>query len=319
MILRRAKEVLKIESEAINSLIKRIDKTFEKAVDLIYACKGRVVVTGMGKGGIIGQKISATLSSVGTPSLWMHSVEAIHGDLGRVAKEDIVIVISKSGETEEIRDLLPLLKKIGTKIIALTGNTKSTLAKYSNVVLDISVKKEACSLNLAPTASTTAMLAMGDALAVCLLDKKGFKKEDFAFYHPGGMLGKQLLLTVEDIMRMKKSNPVVNQEKKIKDVLFAVTKARAGSASIVDSKGKLVGIFTDGDLRRHLEVDANLSEKKVKEVMTKRPTVVTKETLAAEALRILQDRKIDEVPVVDKNGRPIGLLDVQDLLKAGLV
>jgi arabinose-5-phosphate isomerase len=319
MIIRRAKEVLKIESEAINSLIKRIDKTFEKAVDLIYACKGRVVVTGMGKGGIIGQKISATLSSVGTPSLWMHSVEAIHGDLGRVAKEDIVIVISKSGETEEIRDLLPLLKKIGTKIIALTGNTKSTLAKYSNVVLDISVKKEACSLNLAPTASTTAMLAMGDALAVCLLDKKGFKKEDFAFYHPGGTLGKQLLLTVEDIMRMKKSNPVVNQEKKIKDVLFAVTKARAGSASIVDSKGKLVGIFTDGDLRRHLEVDANLSEKKVKEVMTKRPTVVTKETLAAEALRILQDRKIDEVPVVDKNGRPIGLLDVQDLLKAGLV
>ncbi|MBM3248170.1 MAG: KpsF/GutQ family sugar-phosphate isomerase [Candidatus Omnitrophica bacterium] len=319
MILRRAKEVLKIESEAINSLIKRIDKTFEKAVDLIYACKGRVVVTGMGKGGIIGQKISATLSSVGTPSLWMHSVEAIHGDLGRVAKEDIVIVISKSGETEEIRDLLPLLKKIGTKIIALTGNTKSTLAKYSNAVLDVSVKKEACSLNLAPTASTTAMLAMGDALAVCLLDKKGFKKEDFAFYHPGGTLGKQLLLTVEDIMRMKKSNPVVNQEKKIKDVLFAVTKARAGSASIVDNRGKLVGIFTDGDLRRHLEVDANLSEKKVKEVMTKRPTVVTKETLAAEALRILQDRKIDEVPVVDKNGRPIGLLDVQDLLKAGLV
>ncbi|HOX54642.1 MAG: KpsF/GutQ family sugar-phosphate isomerase [Candidatus Omnitrophica bacterium] len=319
MIKTRAKEVLRIESEAVRSLINRIDDTFEKAVDLMYACKGRVVVTGMGKGGLIGQKISATLSSVGTPSLWMHSVEAIHGDLGRVSKEDIVIVISKSGETEEIRSLLPLLKKIGTKIIALTGNTKSTLAKYSNVVLDTSVKKEACSLNLAPTASTTAMLAMGDALAVCLLDKKGFKKEDFAFYHPGGMLGKQLLLTVEDIMRMKKSNPVVNQEKKIKDVLLAITKARAGSASIVDKKGKLVGIFTDGDLRRHLEVDANLSEKKVKDVMTKRPTTVTKETLAAEALRILQERKIDEVPVVDKKGKPIGLLDVQDLLKAGLV
>lgn len=319
MIKTRAKEVLRIESDAVRSLISRIDDTFEKAVESIYACKGRVVVTGMGKGGLIGQKISATLSSVGTPSLWMHSVEAIHGDLGRVAKEDIVIVISKSGETEEIRSLLPLLKKIGTKVIALTGNTKSTLAKYSNIVLDVSVKKEACSLNLAPTASTTAMLAMGDALAVCLLDKKGFKKEDFAFYHPGGMLGKQLLLTVEDIMRMKKSNPVVSQEKKIKDVLLAITKARAGSASIVDKKGKLVGIFTDGDLRRHLEVDANLSEKKVKDVMTKRPTVVTKDTLAAEALRILQERKIDEVPVVDKKGKPIGLLDVQDLLKAGLV
>lgn len=319
MIIKRAKEVLKIEAEAISSLIKRIDKHFEKAVDLIYSCKGRVVVTGMGKGGIIGQKISATLSSVGTPSLWIHSAEAIHGDLGRVAKDDVVIVISKSGETEEIRSLLPLLKKIGTKIIALTGNTKSTLAKYSNVVLDVSVKKEACSLNLAPTASTTAMLAMGDALAVCLLDKKGFKKEDFAFYHPGGTLGKQLLLTVEDIMRMRKANPVVNQDKKIKDVLIAVTKARAGSASIVDKRGILVGIFTDGDLRRHLEKDSNLSEKKVKDVMTKKPTVVTKDTLAAEALRILQEKKIDEVPVVDKKGRPLGLLDVQDLLKAGLV
>ncbi|MFH1655371.1 MAG: KpsF/GutQ family sugar-phosphate isomerase [Candidatus Omnitrophota bacterium] len=319
MTIARAKEVLKIESDAIRSLISRIDKKFKKAVDLIYNCKGRVVVTGMGKGGIIGQKISATMSSVGTPSLWLHSAEAIHGDLGRVAKDDVVIILSKSGETQEVKGLLPLLKKMGTKIIAMTGNPKSTLAKYCNVVLDVSVKKEACPLNLAPTASTTAMLAMGDALAICLLDKKGFKKEDFAFYHPGGTLGKQLLLKVEDIMRMRGANPVVNQEKKIKDLLFAVTKARAGSASVVDKKGKLVGIFTDGDLRRHLEKDSNLADKKAKDVMTKNPTTVTKDTLAVEALRILQEKKIDEVPVVDKNKRPIGLLDVQDLLRAGLV
>jgi len=319
MTIRRAQEVLKIESEAIKSLIKRIDKNFKKAVDIIYNCKGRVVVTGMGKGGIIGQKISATMSSVGTPSLWLHSAEAIHGDLGRVAKDDIVIILSKSGETQEVKELLPMLKKIGTKVIALTGNPKSTLAKYSNVVLDVSVKKEACSLNLAPTASTTAMLAMGDALAICLLDKRGFRREDFAFYHPGGTLGKQLLLKVEDIMRMRQANPIVKQEKKIKDVLFAVTKARAGSASVVDKKGKLVGIFTDGDLRRHLEKDSNLAIRKVQDVMTKNPTTVKKDTLAVEALRILREKKIDEVPVVDNKHRPIGLLDVQDLLRAGLV
>jgi arabinose-5-phosphate isomerase len=236
-----------------------------------------------------------------------------------VAKDDIVIIVSKSGETEEVKGLLPMLKKIGTKIIALTGNTKSTLAKYCDVVLDASVKREACSLNLAPTASTTAMLAMGDALAICLLDKRGFKKEDFAFYHPGGMLGKQLLLKVEDIMRMRAGNPIVNQDKKIKDVLIAITRARAGSASIVDKKGKLVGIFTDGDLRRHLEKDSNLAIRKVKDVMTKNPSVVKKDTLAVEALRILQEKKIDEVPVVDKKKRPVGLLDVQDLLRAGLV
>ena len=319
MAIKRAKEVLKVESDAIQSLIKRIDKNFQKAVDLIYNCKGRVVVTGMGKGGIIGQKISATMSSLGTPSLWLHAVEAIHGDLGRVSKSDVVIVLSKSGETQEVKGLLPMLKKIGTKIISLTGNSKSTLAKYSDIVLDVSVSKEACPMNLAPTASTTAMLAMGDALAICLLDKKGFKKEDFAFYHPGGTLGKQLLLTVEDIMRTRNSNPVVKQDKKIKDVLYVITKARAGSASVVDKKGALVGIFTDGDLRRHLEKDANLSERKVKDVMTKNPTTVTKNTLAAEALRILKEKKIDEVPVVDNKKRPMGLLDVQDLLRAGLV
>jgi len=319
MIINRARRVLRIESEAIKCLIGRINKDFQKAVDLIHRSKGRVVVTGMGKGGIIGQKISATLASLGTPSLWLHAAEALHGDLGRVSKEDILIILSNSGETEEAKRLLPLLKKIGTRIIALTGNKKSTLAKYSDIVLDISVKEEACPLGLAPTASTTAMLAMGDALAVCLLEKKGFKKEDFAFYHPGGALGKRLILRVEDIMRTGTANPTVNQETKIKDVLLRITKSRAGSASIIDKKGKLVGIFTDGDLRRHLEEGINLADRKVKEVMTKSPITITKDRLAAEAFTILQEKKIDEIPVVDNRNRPIGLLDVQDLLKAGLV
>ncbi|MFC1704510.1 SIS domain-containing protein [Candidatus Omnitrophota bacterium] len=319
MTLQRAKEVLKVEARAIQSLVKRIGPDFQKAVESICKCKGRIVITGMGKGGIIGQKISATMSSLGTPSLWLHAVEAIHGDLGKVAKDDVVIILSYSGETQEVKGLLPLLKKIGTKIIAITGNPNSTLGKYSNMVLDVSVKKEACPLGLAPTASTTAMLAIGDALAVCVSDKKAFKKEDFAFYHPGGALGKRLLLKVEDIMRSKQANPIVSQERRIKDVLYAITKARAGSASVVDKKGKLVGIFTDGDLRRHLEEDPNLSERQVKQAMTKSPTVVKKDMLAAEALRILKEKKIDELPVVDNKRRPIGLVDVQDLLRAGLV
>jgi len=319
MSIERAREVLEIEKEAIGDLIKRIDKNFLKSIDLIYHCKGRVVVTGMGKAGIIGQKISATLSSTGTPSLWMHCAEAIHGDLGRVTKDDIVLVLSNSGETEEIRKLLPILKRIGAKIIALTGNSRSTLAKYADINLDVSVKKEACPLGLAPTASTTAMLAIGDALAVCLLEKKEFKREDFAFYHPGGTLGKRLYLKVEEIMRADQSNPVVDENKKIKDVLFAITKARAGAASVINKEGKLVGIFTDGDLRRHLERDPNLSMKKVKDVMTRTPITVKKDQLAVEALRILREKKIDEIPVVDDKNCPIGMLDIQDLLKAGLV
>jgi arabinose-5-phosphate isomerase len=273
----------------------------------------------MGKAGIIGQKISATLSSTGTPSLWMHCAEAIHGDLGRVTKDDVVLILSNSGETEEIKRLLPFLKRIGAKIISFVGNRKSTLARYSEVVLDVSVKKEACPLGLAPTASTTAMLAMGDALAVCLLEKKGFKKEDFAFYHPGGVLGKRLFLKVEEIMRTGEANPVVDENKRIKDVLFAITKARAGAASIVNKKRILVGIFTDGDLRRHLEKDPNLAMRKIKDVMTKTPITVKKDQLAVEALRILREKKIDEVVVVDEKNQPIGMLDVQDLLKAGLV
>ncbi len=317
--IKRAKEVLDIEAEAIRGLRPRIGKDFEKALNLILKTKGRVVVSGMGKTGIIAQKFSATLASTGTPSLFLHTVEAIHGDLGRVTSDDAVIILSNSGSTEEMKQFLPLLKKIGAKIIALTGNPKSILAKNSDVVLDVSVKKEACPLGLAPTASTTATLAMADALAVCLLELKGFKEEDFAFFHPGGLLGKRLLLRVEDIMRCGRANPVVAENKKISEVLFKITQGRAGSATVVNKKGKLSGIFTDGDLRRHLEVDPNLSRRQVKEVMTKNPTTVSPQMLAVEAMRILKDKKIDEVPVVDKHNRPIGLLDVQDLLKAGLV
>ncbi len=318
-VLKRAKEVLDIESAAIRALKPRLGQSFKLALDLILKTKGRVVVSGMGKAGIIAQKFSATLASTGTPSLFLHSAEAIHGDLGRVTADDAIIIISNSGQGEEIRQLLPLLKKIGSRVIALTGNKNSLLAKHSDVVLDVAVKKEACPLGLAPTASTTATLAMADALAVCLLELKGFKEKDFAFYHPGGLLGKKLLLKVEDIMRTGQANPIISENKKISEVLFKITQARAGSASVVNKKGKLSGIFTDGDLRRHLEVDANLTQRKVKEVMTKNPRTVHSDMLAVEAMRILKEKKIDEVPVVDKKGRPIGLLDVQDLLKAGLV
>jgi arabinose-5-phosphate isomerase len=317
--LKRAKEVLDIEAAAIKDLKSRIGKNFAEALKVILRTKGRAVVSGMGKTGIVAQKFSATLASTGTPSLFLHLAEAIHGDLGKVTSDDVVIIISNSGQGEEIKQLIPLLKKIGSKVIALTGNKNSILAKYSDVVLDVSVKKEACPLGLAPTASTTATLAMADALAVCLLESKGFKEKDFAFYHPGGLLGKRLLLKVEDIMRKGQANPIVNEEKKVSEVLLKITQARAGSATVVDKRGKLKGIFTDGDLRRHLEMDENLPKCKIKEVMTKNPTVVAGEMLAVEAMRILQEKKIDEVPVVDKNRRPIGLLDVQDLLKAGLV
>lgn len=319
MSIKEAKRVLEIESQAIKDLIKKVDKNFERALQLLVRCKGRVVLTGMGKAGIIAQKVSATMSSTGTPSLYLHSAEAIHGDLGRVTRDDVIVAFSNSGETEEVKKLLPLIKKIGAKLIAFTGNTKSALAKYSDAVLDISVKKEACPLGLTPTSSTTAMLAMGDALSVCLLKKKGFKEEDFAFYHPGGALGRRLLLKVEDIMRKGISNPIVSENKSVKEVLYAITKARAGAASISNKKGKLVGIFTDGDLRRHFDGNENLLKLKIKDVMTRNPTMITKDQLAVEALRILKEKKIDELPVVDARLRPIGMLDVQDLLKAGLV
>jgi arabinose-5-phosphate isomerase len=313
-----AKQVIRVEREALSHLLTKINHNFEKACDLIMKSKGRVVVTGMGKPGFIAQKISATLSSTGTPSLYLHPAEAWHGDLGRVMKEDVVVALSNSGQTEEVVKLLPLIKKIGAKLISLTGNLKSPLAKHGDVVLDVSVKKEACPLNLAPTASTTVMLALGDALALALLEKKKFKAEDFAFYHPGGNIGKKLLLKVSEIMRTGKNHPVVAENMKLKDVLCRITQARAGSACVVDCRGYLLGIFTDGDLRRGLELGEKILQSSVGALMTRNPVTVRADRLAAEALEILRTRKIDELPVLDTKRRPVGLLDVQDILKAGL-
>jgi len=316
--IRRAREVLDIEAQAIKNLKSHVNSGFDKAVNLALKTKGRVIISGMGKTGIIAQKLSATLASTGTPSLFLHTAEAVHGDLGKVTSNDVVVVISNSGTGEEIKQLMPLLKKIGSKIIALTGNKNSVLAKYSDVVLDVSVKKEACPLGLAPTASTTATLAMADALAVCLLERRGFKEKDFAFFHPGGALGKRLLIKVEDIMRKGRANPIVRNTALVSHALLKITQAHAGSAIVVDKKGKLAGIFTDGDLRRHLGRDKDLTSRAIKDVMTKNPIVVRSDILAVQAMHILEEKKIDEIPVVDKNMRPVGLLDIQDILRAGI-
>ncbi|MCG3176219.1 MAG: Arabinose 5-phosphate isomerase KdsD [Candidatus Omnitrophica bacterium] len=314
-----ARRVIRIECDALRALNSRLGTCFDEACGLILRSKGRTVLTGMGKPGFIAQKISATLSSTGTPSLFLHPAEALHGDLGRLTREDVLVALSNSGRTEEIVKLLPLIKKIGVRLIALTGDRRSPLARHADVALDVSVRKEACPLNLAPTASTTAMLAMGDALAVALLELRGFRAEDFAFYHPGGSLGKKLLLKVSDIMRTGKANPVVPHRMPVEDVLYRITGARAGSATVVDARGRLAGIFTDGDLRRHLRSGQTLLHAPVNRVMTADPVTITPDRLAAEALEILRTRRIDELPVVDGKKRPVGLIDVQDLLKAGLV
>ena len=317
--VRRAREVLKIEADAIRRLAPRIGASFERAVALVAGCRGRIVVTGMGKAGLIGQKISATLASTGSPSHWVHPAEATHGDLGRITKHDVILALSNSGETEELTRLLPVIKRIGSRLIALTGNPRSTLRKHSDATLDVSVAREACSLNLAPTSSTTAMLAMGDALAVVVAERKKFKERDFALLHPGGALGKRLFLRVRDLMRTREANPIVREGARVRDVLLAITKARAGCASVVDARGRLRGIFTDGDLRRHLDSTPNLTTRRVREVMTAHPKTISADRLAMEALRLLQEHKIDELVVVDGQRRPVGLLDVQDLLKAGFV
>ncbi len=313
-----AHNVFDLEAESILGLKGQINGNFNKAVELIYNTRGRFIVTGVGKAGIIGQKISATLASTGTPSVWIHSAEALHGDLGRITKKDTILMLSNSGESEEVIKLIPVLKKIGTPIIAITGRPDSTLAKHSDILLLIKVKREACPLNLAPTSSTTAMLAMGDALAVCLIEKRNFKKDDFALFHPGGSLGKRLLLKVKDIMRTGPSCPIVKKGELVKNVLLKITKARAGAAIIVDKNNKLSGIFTDGDLRRHLEIDYSVTEKPIEKVMTKSPMAINEDALAQDAFLILEQKKIDELPVVNPKGTVVGMLDVQDLLKAGL-
>jgi len=317
--IREARRILRIESEAIRNLIPRVGEEFERALELLYRSEGRVIVSGMGKAGFIAGKISATLASTGTPSLYLHPAEAFHGDLGRVAQGDVVILLSHSGETEEVVKLLSPFKKIGVKIIVMTGDPHSTLAKNADVVLDLSIDREACPLGLAPSTSTAAFLAMGDALALTLLKKKGFQQEDFAFLHPGGNLGKKLI-KVKDLMRTGKAYAVVREDIPVKEALFAITQARAGSCSVVDRSRKLVGIFTDGDLRRHLRQNGEkILLAPIREVATPNPLVVHQDRLAAEALHILRERKIDELPVVDDGGRAVGLLDVQDLLKAGFV
>ena len=319
----QAKRVLRIEADAVAALIDRIDERFEQAVELILDCKGRVVVTGMGKSGLIGKKIAATLASTGTPALFLHPAEGIHGDLGMVTRGDTVIALSNSGETEEVARMLPALKRLGIKLIALTGNTDSTLAKNSDVVIDVGVKEEACPLGLAPTASTTATLAMGDALAVALLDKRGFREEDFACFHPGGTLGKRLLLRVQDLMHTGDAIPVVSEATLIKDAIYEISSKKMGVTSVLDNAGKLVGVISDGDLRRWMErtekTGENLLAKKAKDIMTKNPKVTKREALAAEAVAIMERNSITCLIVTDHDAKPEGVIHLHDLLKAGVV
>ena len=304
-LLEIARQVLEIEGRAVLDLISRLDERFAAAVEILFRCRGRIIVTGMGKAGIIGRKISATLASTGSPSLSLHPAEALHGDLGMVRRDDAVLAISRSGESEEMTALLPFIKNLGIKIIAVTGQPSSTMARYSDVVLDASIAREACPLNLAPTASTTAALAIGDALAVALIEKRGFKPADFARLHPAGSLGKRLLLKVSDLMRKGKDNPVAAEETPVKDVLFLITSTKAGAASVVDGEGRLSGFFTDGDLRRHIDRAAEILERPVSEVMTRDPLVVDQDQLAAAALRLLGDKKVDELPVVNRRNEPV--------------
>ena len=318
-LLKTAREILRIEARAIQGLSRGIGRNFEKAVEPMDRCGSRVIVTGMGKPGFIARKIAATLASTGTPSLYLHPAEAHHGDIGMVTEKDVMIAISQSGETEEIVRLIPMIKKNGVPLIALTSNAASTLARAADVILNLGVTKEACPLNLAPSASTTAALAMGDALALSLLKKKGFGREDFAELHPGGSLGKKLL-KVKDLMRTGKNNPRLRPGTKVRQALFAITKSRAGSCTLVDARGKLLGIFTDGDLRRHLRLNGEkILNDSISTLATFNPFVIEDEKFAAEALHVLKTKKIDELPVVDKKGRAVGLLDIQDLLRAGLI
>ncbi|MCS7191496.1 MAG: KpsF/GutQ family sugar-phosphate isomerase [Armatimonadetes bacterium] len=314
-----AKEVFRIEANAIQQLAERVGHDFERAVHIILSCKGHVVVTGMGKSGSIGKKIAATLSSTGTPSLFLHPAEGVHGDLGAITSKDVMLALSYSGETDELLTILPAIKRLGLPLIVITGNPNSTLAKSADVVLDVSVEREACPLNLAPTASAAAMLAMGDALALAAMKARKFTPEDFAKLHPAGTLGRRLLLKVKDLMRKGERLAIVHFNEPTKAAFAAITKARAGACVVVDDDGKLCGIVTDGDLRRALLKDVNLFHSPVTEVMTKSPKVIQPEALATEALHLMQTYQIDDLPVIDDFGRPIGMLDVQDLLQAGIL
>jgi arabinose-5-phosphate isomerase len=320
-ILEEAKRVLRVEAQSILELVERIDENFSQAVDLLYTCKGKVVLMGMGKSGLVGRKISSTFASTGTPSFFLHPAEGLNGDFGMLAKEDVIIAISYSGETRELLEVLPLIKRYGNRLITLTGNLNSNLAKAGDVNLDIRVKEEACPLGLAPTASTTATLALGDALAIALMGKKNFKKEDFAILHPGGTLGKRLLLKVEDLMHTGKAFPMVSGKTLMKEAVFEITSKRLGVTGVCNTEGHLVGVITDGDLRRALEKFSDLFNQEASEVMTKNPKWIEKDALAAKAVQRMEEYSITSLFVFNKAGDkvPVGIIHLHDLLKAGVV
>ena len=313
-----AKTVFDAEIDGLRQTRARLDENFTKAVEAIVKClrnRGKVVVTGVGKSGNIGHKIAATLTSTGTTSVVLNSVDALHGDLGVINDGDCVLALSYSGETEELVRFLPAIKRFAVTIISMTAHAKSDLARHSDIVLNVHVKKEACPFNLAPTSSTTAMLALGDALAMCVLDARGFKKSDYARLHPSGTIGRTMLLQIKDIMRTGGRNAVIAGHRTVKDALLAMTKAKSGSISVVDSRGRVAGVFTDGDFRRHIAHDPQVLQAPVRTVMTPKPIVIRQDALAMEALKIFEQRQIDDLIVVDEKKRPVGIVDSQDLPK----
>ena len=314
-----ASEVFDIEAKAILKLKDSLGIEFDKAIDILYNTKGKVIITGMGKSGLIGKKIAATLTSTGTPSYFLHPAESTHGDSGIITRDDVVIAISNSGETQELLNLLPLIKRFGVHIISMTGNMESTLAKAGNVVLNIAVEKEACPLGKAPTASTTATLAMGDALAVCLLKKRGFTEEDFLIYHPGGALGKGIKFHVEDLM-LKENLPIADENMLFTDLIKLISEHKLGMAIITDDAGRLSGILTDGDIRRVVvKYSSDITHLKAKEVMTINPKTVAQNDFAASALHLMEKYSITALAVVDDDNKPLGVVHIHDLLKAGVV
>lgn len=314
--IEQAKRVLKIEAEAILDLIPRLDQRFVEAVRLLYECKGRVALTGMGKSGFIANKIAATMASTGTPAFFLHPAEGIHGDLGMLVKGDVVIAISNSGETQEIINLMPTIKRLGLRVISMLGSLDSTLAKMSEVALDVSVDEEACPLGLAPTASTTAALAMGDALAVVLLEARGFKKEDFALFHPGGALGRRLLIRVKDLMRQGPEVPKVNEDALMRDAIIEITSKKLGVTSVINRREELVGILTDGDLRRALEQGGDILPHRLTQYMTQNPKVIDEEELAAKALQLMESYAITSLLIVDEDMHVKGIIHMHDILRA---
>jgi arabinose-5-phosphate isomerase len=311
-----AREVLRIEAGAVAALASRLDEQFVAAVRLLLACRGRVVVTGVGKSGHIARKIASTLASTGTPSFFVHPAEASHGDLGMITRDDVVLALSYSGESDELRTILPIVKRLGARLIALTGNARSTLALLADVTLDARVDKEACPLDLAPTASTAAALALGDALAVAALDARGFGHDDFARSHPAGALGRRLLTHVRDVMRSGEDIPRVDDSVTLADAVLEISRKRMGMTAVVDQAGRLAGIFTDGDLRRSLERGIDIRATPIAAAMTRGPRSIRQEALAAEAVDLMEANRITQLPVVDADGRVVGALNIHDLLRA---